>query len=269
MSGAPPEGLHPTAAARRSRRRTTLGLMKWIAGFALALAVAINLLSEIDLWIWPAATRLQCTSNLKQIGIALYNYHEVQGCFPPAYVADAAGKPLYSWRVLILPYMDQQGLYQAFRLDEPWDSPSNRALLSRMPRTFGCPWNRNRHEEGRTDYLAISGPGTAFPGPQSATLAQFTDGTGQTLAVVESSGSDVHWSEPRDIPLGADGTLGPPGPNAGRHPSGPSVLFADGSVTKMDSGDLARESRPLATIGAGDVVPNHGQDDSGPPLLNK
>ena len=70
-----------------------------------------------------AARRAQCANNLKQIGLAFHNYHDAHKTFPPAYIPDKDGKPMHSWRVLILPYLEQQALYKRYNFDEPWDSP--------------------------------------------------------------------------------------------------------------------------------------------------
>ena len=85
------------------------------------------------------AARTQCVNNLKQIGLAMHNYHATHKTFPPAFTVDKDGKPLLSWRVLILPYLEQDALYKEFHLDEPWDSPHNRTLIERMPPTYRCP----------------------------------------------------------------------------------------------------------------------------------
>ena len=106
--------------------------------------------------------RTQCMNNLKQITIAIENYHVRYGSFPPAYVADATGRPLYSWRVLILPFMDQQALYRAFHLDEAWDGPNNRKLSQIPLAAFHCP--SDEQDATTTDYLAVVGPNTVWPG---------------------------------------------------------------------------------------------------------
>src|SRR5262245_66359 len=80
-----------------------------------------------------AARRSQCKNNLKQIALALLNYESRYGTFPPAYVADESGKPMHSWRVLILPDLDQQALYNDYNFSEPWDGPNNSRLLTRIP----------------------------------------------------------------------------------------------------------------------------------------
>jgi len=83
-----------------------------------------------------AARRAQCTNNLKQIALAMHEYHDMNNTFPAPAIADKQGKPLLSWRVAILPYLDQKPLYSKFKLDEPWDGPNNKALLKEMPSTY-------------------------------------------------------------------------------------------------------------------------------------
>ena len=86
-----------------------------------------------------AAARTDCINNLKQIGLALHNYHTKHDTFPPAYSRGKDGKPLLSWRVLVLPFLGEQALYDQFHLDEAWDSPHNRTLISKMPAAYSVP----------------------------------------------------------------------------------------------------------------------------------
>ena len=82
---------------------------------------------------------MQIANNLKQVGLAMYNYREAHGRFPAPAIQGPDGKPLLSWRVAILPYLSENELYQSFKLDEPWDSPHNKPLLERMPQLFAPP----------------------------------------------------------------------------------------------------------------------------------
>ena len=112
-----------------------------------------------------AAVRAQCTNNEKQIMLAMHNYHDVNGSFPPAFSRGKDGKPLLSWRVLLLPFLDQKALYDQFHLDEAWDSPHNRALVSKMPEVFHCPAEKAAlAAEGKTRYLGARGAGTVLRG---------------------------------------------------------------------------------------------------------
>jgi hypothetical protein len=146
----------------------------------------------------PNATAEQCdlsARKLKDIGIAIHNYHDVNGRFP-ADVAGKDGKPLLSWRVELLPYIEEGPLYNAFKRDEPWDGEHNKKLLARMPATF-----RNgvqAKDDTRTFFQGYAGPGAVFEPKIKLTMAGITDGTSNTLLVVEA-GPPVEWTKPADI----------------------------------------------------------------------
>jgi hypothetical protein len=168
--------------------------------------------------VQSAAAQQQSRTNLKQIGIAMHNYNDTYGRLPPAVVYDRNGKPLYSWRVLLLPYVEEDALYRQFHLDEPWDSPHNKPLLARMPKIYAPPGSPPK-EPYATYYQVFDGPGAAFDsgkgkglrpfaigGPEtmeggvpSRIPASFPDGTSNTFLVVEA-GDPVPWSQPADLP---------------------------------------------------------------------
>ena len=112
--------------SRPKRAFTLIELLVVIAIIAVLIALLLPAVQAAR----EAARRSQCVNNLKQIGLAMHNYHAQQNKFPGAAITNKQGKPLLSWRVAILPLLDQQGLYEKFKLDEPWDSPHNRALLT-------------------------------------------------------------------------------------------------------------------------------------------
>src|SRR5262249_48944762 len=135
------------------------------------------------------------------------------------------GKPLYSWRVLILPYLDEQALYNQFHLDEPWNSPHNKQLISRMPSIYAPV--RRRAGLGETYYQVLVGRGTAFEGNQSIGLpGDFPDGTSKPIWVVEG-GEPVPWTKPDDVDYDPDKPLPPLG---GLFRDGFNCVLADGSV---------------------------------------
>ncbi len=144
-----------------------------------------------------AAHRAQCVNNLKQIGLAHHNYISANNTFPMAAIADKDGKPLLSWRVAILPYIEQQELYNKFKLDEPWDSPNNKPLIKEMPATYLCP-DRKNPEAGTTTYRMFVGAGALSEEGQATGLANITDGTSNTILVVESKDA-VPWTKPDDL----------------------------------------------------------------------
>lgn len=197
-----------------------------------------------------AARRMSSSNNLKQLGIALHNYHDVHGQFPPAVVKDANGNPLYSGRVLLLPYMEQQPLFNAWNPNEPWDGPTNRALSQTVIPTFQDPSNSTRNAPGETDYLFVSGTNTLFdPAVPKMNLGQITDGTSNTMMMIEVKGSGINWAEPRDLDMSAPMPLPP-----SSHPSGNVVLFADGSVHTMSKNVAPQQVHAMATRNGGEPV---------------
>ena len=135
---------------------------------------------------------------LNQVLMALHNYHAQHGSLPPAFIADKNGKPMHSWRVLILPYLDDNnGVYQAYRFDEPWNSPHNLSLADSMPRSFLA--RTEPASRRNTNIVVIVGPDTAFPGANATKFDDFKDGMGNTILVTEIADSDICWLEPRDL----------------------------------------------------------------------
>jgi hypothetical protein len=173
-----------------------------------------------------------CRDNLKQIGLALHEYHARHGSFPPAYVKGKDGRPAHSWRVLILPFLGRQGLYDAYRFDEPWDGPNNSQLVERMPEAFACPAVRDG-PPGRTSYVAVVGSQTMWPGDQAIRIFDVKDGLSNTIQLLEIADSDIAWTEPRDVLLRdllppGEADVGPRFRSA--HRGFVTVLLGDGSV---------------------------------------
>lgn len=188
------------------------------------------------------ARRAQCVSNLKQLGLALHNYDSSYGCLPPPYVADAHGRPLYSWRVVLMAYLEKaEGwnggqLTTNFRFDEPWDSPHNRKLHGMRAPNFFCPSDPASAENGFTSFVAVVGPRTLFPGGgQVRRLADVRNDSTMTVMLVESANRSIHWMEPRDLAWEDMSFV----VNDRSRPSisslhrAPQVLHADGSVTYL------------------------------------
>ena len=142
--------------------------------------------------------RWQCSNNLKQITIALHNYHDVHGSLPPAYIADQNGKPMHSWRVLILPYLDQQALYDAYDFNEPWNGVNNRKLHNAMVSTYRCP-SSSGHTH--SNYYAVLGDDTCWPHDQGRRWSEISDGLANTVLVCEARGHGSNWMEPADISI--------------------------------------------------------------------
>jgi hypothetical protein len=182
-----------------------------------------------------AARRAQSSNNMKQLALAMHNYHDVHKCFPPAVVTDANGNALYSGRVLLLPFMEQPNLYQAWDHTQAWNSPANRALSEATIPTFRDPADIG--PPGQTSYLFVSGPGTMGESGKKIDISQIADGTSNTIMFIEVKGSGISWAEPRDW----DASTSLPPSN---HKSGNIVALADGSVRPLAPGT------PPATIQA-------------------
>jgi hypothetical protein len=177
------------------------------------------------------ARRTECKNHLKQLALAMHNYHDTYGCFPPAYIADKDGRPMHSWRVLLLPFMEFGALYKEYRFDEPWNGPHNSKLAELPIAVFRCPSDAGRETD--TNYLAVVGPKTVFPGEKAIKIADITDGTSNTILLVEAADSGINWLEPRDMSY-VEAVRGI-NPKSGwgissHHKGGAEVALADGSV---------------------------------------
>jgi hypothetical protein len=194
--------------------------------------------------------RVRGMNNLRQIGVAMHNFHDRYKTFPPAYTADKNGKPLLSWRVAILPYVEQSQLYDQFRLDEPWDSEHNKKLIPLMPEVYRAPGSKAG--PSKTSYLTVRGKDTIFPGAEKINIAQIRDGTSNTIMVVEAADSSaVDWTKPDDfVPDVKDPAKG----LVGLRPGGFIALFADASVHFLPANLKPETLKALFTRAGREVV---------------
>ena len=171
------------------------------------------------------AVRQERVRRLQLIGLAMHNYHVAKGSFPPGATYDAAGRPLLSWRVHLLPFLGEEQLYSQFRLDEPWDSPHNRTLISQIPVVYQSP---GAEANGLTRFTTLVGEGTPFSLSRGPTLRDFTDGPSKTILVVEC-GPDraLPWTQPDTLPFDP---LQPISSLGTIDPTGFLALFGDGRV---------------------------------------
>ncbi|MCA9230040.1 MAG: DUF1559 domain-containing protein [Planctomycetales bacterium] len=177
-----------------------------------------------------AARRNTSMNNMKQIMLALLNYESAFGHFPAHANYDNDGKPLLSWRVHILPFLEQQNLYDAFHLDEPWDSEHNQKLIARMPELFVDPSSGLSPEEGKTHYLGVSGKGYAFDGTdRELRMKEFTDGLSNSIMILQvEDDRATTWTKPDDWQLDKQKPL--KGLTGSMHPGTFLAGFADGHV---------------------------------------
>ncbi len=198
--------------------------------------VAVALLLPAVQAARAAARRAEATNNLRQIGIAMHNYHDTFNGLPAAHSADEDGKPLLSWRVHILPYVEYQHLHDQFHLDEPWDSEHNKKLIGEMPELYRAPGGNAG--PGKTNYLGIRGKNMIFVDPKrkgdegrwpiGTRMSEILDGTSNTIMVVEASDeAAVIWTKPDDYEPDEEKPIKG---LVGVRPGGFLAAFCDGSV---------------------------------------
>jgi len=198
------------------------------------------------------ARRKQSVNNLKQLGLAMHSYHDVYRHFPAAAICDKNGKPLLSWRVAVLPFVEQQALYDQFHLDEPWDSEHNKPLIAKMPAVFRSPRSKLPQTQGRTNYVVPVGPETIFPGKKGIDIREIRDGTSNTIMVLEVSDQQAPiWTKPDDWPFDPKD---PAKGLGGLYEGGFYATFADGSVRFLPLPQDAARLRALFTRSGGEPV---------------
>jgi type II secretory pathway pseudopilin PulG len=230
------------------RKRNALTIVEGIVVFVILLLLVAFLLPSVRSAREPAR-RNACLNNLKQIGLALHNYHDKHGHFPPAYTVDEQGNRLHSWRTLILPFMEESSLYDSIDLSKSWDDPANAKARESLVDCYECP--STGLELGFTTYLAPVGPDWAFAGEGTRTLDEFADGVAKTILFVEvDQKRAVHWMSPFDfeeadgLPFDMD--------TQGAHPGVNLATFADGHVASIKREIDPEVLRGMLTIAGAD-----------------
>jgi hypothetical protein len=231
-----PGQLPPKAAAFR------FTLLHLLALIAMAGVVTALFLPAVRVAREPAR-QSQCANNLKQIALALHLYHEKHGVLPPACTVDGDGKPLHSWRTLILPYLEQKHVYDSIDLSKPWDDPANKAALEAVVQTYTCP--SNPCPPGHTTYLGIVAPGSCLQPGQSRALDEIEGGP--TLIVIEVDVAHaVHWMSPQDA--SEDMVLQMGGVEKLPHPGGFQAATTDGGVKLISANTKPGELRAAISV---------------------
>jgi hypothetical protein len=198
-----------------------------------------------------------CMQNLRLIGTAFHIYadahRERNDNVFPSDICDSDGKALLSWRVAILPYMEEKALFDRFRLDEPWDSPHNIKLLEEMPEQFRCPGCPAGHPRNVTSYIGVRGEQFALrPKGRRLGFGGFADGTSKSILAVECPRSmATEWTRPDSEFQGVGKFLKEVG---GCHGGCFFALFADGHVERLEASMDQGIFQALLTVNAGDKV---------------
>ncbi len=243
--------------ATPARQKSSLVILGWLVAILICGGFLTALLLPVIEPAREAARRMQCTNNMKQIALALHNYHKAYGCFPPAYIADENGRPMHSWRVLVLPYMERQELYDRYDFNEPWNGSNNRELVDLMANVYHCPSDNDNIKTIETNYLMVVGPNAFSDGPTARKTADITDGTSNTIMVVEMANSRISWMEPVDWDTTKSSFTindGSPGELRSDHQGGVNVGFGDGSVQFLPNDISPENLKALTTINGGEVV---------------
>jgi hypothetical protein len=191
-------------------------------------------------------------NNMRQLALAIHNYESATGKLPEN-IKDKNGKPLLSWRVEILPYIEQQAVYQMFKLDEPWDSPANKRASQTVIKTFitpEVPIVVGPNSYGMTNYLGVSGPDTFFDPKGKLRIADIPDGTVNTIMLIETADA-VPWAKPDDFVYDANKPLPKIPLLPGRQVF--NVALGDGSVRAVSPSVSEKTLRGLFTRSGGEV----------------
>ena len=198
------------------------------------------------------------------MGLGIQNYESSKKRFPPAYLADPQGRPLHSWRLLTFPFVEGRKFYDQCKLDEPWNSEANQALVARSSfyytgGMYRCPAD-SKTKELDTTTVMIVGPRAFGNGPTRRTSRQIVDGASRTIATAEMSQSGIHWMEPRDLNCETMSyrvnDFQRPSIRS-THPGGAVVGFADGFVHSINENIDPEVLRGLITIDGGEDTSAH------------
>jgi Ca-activated chloride channel family protein len=245
----------PDGSPQRTSDRSRPRRARWVAVAVIGVVTAMLATQGIHLTV-QASRRTQCEANLRRLGLAFHEYHKAHGHFPAPALVRNDGTPLLSWRVALLPHLGYQALYARFHLHEPWDSPHNRSLLAEMPLELACP-AAAVPREGQTGYKVVIGPkigpngvNTAFDASRGAKLSEITDGTSNSVLVMETDAL-VPWTKPEDLrwqPGGSPPQLKSP------HSGGTHVVLTDGQTRFFKSAMAPSILQSVLTINGAEVI---------------
>ena len=209
-----------------------------------------------------AARRASCINNMKQLGLGMHMFHSTNKRFPgyddPAH---PDWKPC-SWRVQLLPYLGQDFVYEQYDRAQPWDSPTNVVLENMISQSYRCPSSAD-NQGTDTDYLTLVGPNGVFMEKGSTSIRDITDGTSNTIMIVESNNSGIHWMEPRDLAVKDARIVSVDSLGQGmksHHPGVVNIGLCDGSVRSVSQDIDPRVLQNLATRNGDEDVGGFNQN---------
>ena len=206
-----------------------------------------------------SARRSLCAANLKQLALALQAYHDEHDSFPPTYIADEDGKPMHSWRVLILPYIEGGHLYDQYRFEEPWNSVNNLGVARQALPLLSCPsyagptYDNDHSDAAVTNYVAVVGPNSIFRGVEATTIDDILDGPSQTILLVDVANRSVPWAAPIDITT-EQFIAAVTDEQDHNHHTGTVAVFADRNTRLLASDTSLELLEAMTTTSAGDKV---------------
>ena len=194
---------------------TTFVLFAWAILFSTNKSEDRNKIGVVVIWsvlflVWLASItsplvtpsfstrRIECQNRIQQLSLATLEYEGAHLHFPAAHINDENATPTHSWRVLVLPYLGYEALFETYDFDEPWDSLNNAKLLTQMPSEFQCP---SHLHNGKTTYKLVTGLRTAFVEDKTSGFGDIKDGSSNTLMIVEDFANPIPWTKPEDLTI--------------------------------------------------------------------
>jgi len=244
------ESLENPNTAKIAKGGKSFSLWKVLAVAGIT-ALLIALILPSIRWAPQAADRTRCANNLRNVTLALIGYANKHKTFPPAYTVDANGNRLHSWRTLILPYLDQQALYESIDLSKPWNDPANAKAYGTERDVFTCP--AAKLSKGLTTYLGNAAIDGCFTGDRPRPISEITDSPDQTVLVVEVSTTQaVHWMAPQDADESILLNFRPGDKSA--HIGVVNAGFVDGTVHALSANLDSHVRRSLITASGNDAI---------------
>ncbi|MFH1300540.1 MAG: DUF1559 domain-containing protein [Planctomycetota bacterium] len=240
-----------TAAPKKSNTTLIVILAVFAGGLLLIVPILLALLLPAVQQAREAARRSQSKNNLKQIGLALHNYHDTHQVFPPGAIETTDGKPYHSWQTQILPFIDQAPLYSDIDFDKPWDDPGNQIIFQQEIPAY---LNPTIEEKVSPDGYGLShyvGNELVLKKNAGLRIRNITDGTSNTIVAVETGENFKPWGDPTNLAVPGN-MMGPGKKTAYR--GGNHVLLGDGSVRFVSENIDPAVLKALSTPDGGEVV---------------